>query len=280
MGLGDKLIINVALTGMVPTKRDNPAVPISAAEIAEDVKRCYDLGASLFHIHARNPDGTPTYRIEIFREIIEQIRLRTRDVIVCVTTSGRVHNEFEKRSQVLDLTNEYKPEMASLTLGSMNFPKEASVNTPATIQSLAEKMNEKKIVPELEVFDMGMIDYSKFLLAKKILKPPLYYNLLLGSLGTIQATPLNLAMMVNSLPAGATWGAAGIGRYQFQMNALAIAMGGNVRVGLEDSLFMDAEKKDPATNARLVERLVNLGRASGREPATTAESRAIIGLKK
>jgi uncharacterized protein (DUF849 family) len=161
----------------------------------------------------------------------------------------------------------------------MNFPKEASVNSPTMIQSLAAKMNERGIVPELEIFDMGMIDYSRFLLSKAILKPPLYYNLLLGSLGTIQATPLNLATMVNSLPEGATWAAAGIGTYQFPMNALAIAMGGHVRVGLEDSIYMDAEKKLPATNPSLVERLVIVARAIGREPATPAEARAIIGLK-
>jgi len=134
-------------------------------------------------------------------------------------------------------------------------------------------------VPELEAFDMGMIEYSKYLLDKKIIKQPLYYNLLIGSLGTIGATPLNLAMMVNSLPAQSTWAAAGIGKFQFSMNALAITMGGHVRVGLEDNLFMDAEKKDPATNARLVERLVKLGRAAGREPATSADAKAMIGLK-
>lgn len=279
MALSDKLIINVALTGMIPSKKDNPSVPISTDEIVDDVKRCHDLGASIFHIHARNPDGTPTYRIEVFQEIIERIRSRVSDVVLCVTTSGRVYNEFEKRSQVLDLAGALKPEMASLTLGSMNFPKEASVNSPTMIQSLATKMNERGIVPELEIFDFGMIDYSRFLLSNAILRRPLYYNLLLGSLGTLQATPLNLAMLVNSLPEGATWSAAGIWTYQFPMNALAIAMGGHVRVGLEDSIYMDAEKKSLATNPSLVERLVAVARAIGREPATPVEARAIIGLK-
>jgi 3-keto-5-aminohexanoate cleavage enzyme len=279
MNNNDKLIINVALTGMVPKKEDNPAVPISPDEIADDVKRCYDLGASIFHIHARDLDGTPTWRIEVFREIAQKIKLKAPDIVFCVTTSGRLYNEFEKRSQVLDLINPMKPEMSSLTLGSMNFPKQASVNSPEMIQSLAKRMQERGIQPELEAFDMGMIDYSKYLIEKKILKVPLYYNLLLGSLGTIQATPMNLIMLVNSLPEGATWAAAGIGKYQFPMNSLAITMGGNVRVGLEDSIFMDAEKKDPASNPRLVERLVRLGRAVGREPATPAETRTIIGLK-
>ncbi len=280
MNLNDKLIINVALTGMIPMKGDNPAVPISPDEIADDVKRCYDLGASIFHIHARDPDGTPTYRIEVFREIAERIKSRVPDIIFCVTTSGRLYNEFEKRSQVLDLTDPMKPEMASLTLGSMNFPKQASVNAPEMIQSLAKRMNERGIQPELEAFDMGMIDYSKYLIEKEIVKAPYYYNLLLGSLGTIQATPLNLALMVNVLPEGSTWAATGIGKSQFPINASAITMGGHVRVGLEDSIFMDADKKDPATNPRLVERLVQLARAVGREPTTPEESQEIIGIQK
>jgi len=125
---------------------------------------------------------------------------------------------------------------------------------------------------------MGMIDYAKWLIKSELLKRPLYFNLLLGSLGTIQASPFNLAMMVNSLPEGATWAATGIGSSQFPINALAITMGGHVRVGLEDSLFMDAGKKDLASNPRLVERLVRLARMVGREPASTEETRKIIGL--
>jgi len=278
MSLADKLIVNVALTGMIPQKEDNPAVPYSPKEIAEDIKRCYDLGATIFHVHARSSDGLPTYKIDRYREIAEKIRSSCPDVIFCVTTSGRLYNEFEKRSQVLDLLDPMKPEMASLTLGSMNFAQQASVNTPEMIQALLKKMNDRRICPELEVFDMGMIDYAKWLIKSELLKRPLYFNLLLGSLGTMQATPLNLAMMVNSLPEGATWAATGIGSSQFQINALAITMGGHVRVGLEDSLFMDAGKKDLATNPRLVERLVGLARMVGREPASTEETRKIIGL--
>ena len=278
MPLKDKLILNLALTGMVPKKSDNPSVPISPDEIAEDVRRCFDLGVSIFHIHARDADGTPTYRAEAFCKIIEHIKRSVPEAILCVTTSGRVYRDFEQRSEVLALSGSLKPDMASLTLGSMNFPNESSINAPEMIKSLAETMNARGIVPELEVFEMGMIDYSKFLLRKSILRPPLYYNLLLGSLGTIQATPLNLALMVNGLPEGAIWSAGGIGVYQFPVNALAIAMGGHVRVGLEDSLFMDAEKHDPATNPRLAERLVKVAKAMGREPATPAEARQIIGL--
>ena len=275
----DKLIINAALTGMVPTKAHNPHVPICPEEIAADVLRCYNAGASIFHLHARDQEEKPTYRIKVYREIVRKVREQCPDdLILCLTTSGRVFNTFEKRSQVLDLSASLKPDMASLTLGSMNFPQQASVNAPSMITSLAEKMKDRGIVPELEVFELGMIDYSKYLIRKKVLGTPLYYNLLLGSLGTTSATPLNLAMMVNALPEGATWAATGIGRFQFPVNTMAITMGGHVRVGLEDAVYMNAEKTDLATNVRLIERLVNVARAVGREPASAEEARQIIGI--
>lgn len=272
------LVVNAALTGMVPTKADNPALPVTPAEIAADAEACLEAGASIVHVHARDADGAPTYRADVYREIVAGIRERRPDAIVCVSTSGRVFKELEQRAEVLDLDGELKPELASLTLGSLNFPREASVNDPATIRGLAERMAERGIVPELEVFDLGMVDYARYLLERGILRPPLYFNLLLGSLGTLAATPLHLALLVEALPEGSTWGAAGIGRFQLDVNALAIAMGGHVRVGLEDSLFLDAAKERPATNPALVERLVRIARACEREPATPAEARALLGL--
>ena len=280
MSYSDKLIINVALTGMIPQKEDNYAVPISPDEIADDIKRCYELGATIFHVHARTTEGLATHKIDKFREIAEKIKSSCPEAIFCVTTSGRLYNEFEKRSQVLDLPDPLKPDMASLTLGSMNFAQQASINTPQMIQSLLKKMNDRKICPELEVFDMGMIDYAKFLIKSELLKEPLYFNLLLGSLGTIQATSFNLAIMVNSLPEGSTWAATGLGKSQYKINALAITMGGHVRVGLEDSLYMGVDKSNLATNPRLVERLVQLARIVGRDPASPEETRKIIGLQR
>ncbi len=275
---GSRLIINVALTGMVPTKRDSPYVPISAREIAEDCRRCRDLGATIFHLHARDADGTPTYRLEVYREIVGAVRQSCPDSIVCVSTSGRMFKTFEERAEVLDLSGDLKPDMASLTLGSMNFPKQVSINDPTMIARLAEKMRAREILPELEVFDAGMVDYAKYLIERGVVGGPIYLNLLLGSLGTLSATPLNLAFLVQALPAGATWAAAGIGRYQFSMNSLAITMGGHVRVGLEDNLYMNASKTQLATNPALVARLVTLARAAEREPASADEARALIGL--
>ncbi|HXG76087.1 MAG TPA: 3-keto-5-aminohexanoate cleavage protein [Gaiellaceae bacterium] len=272
------LLVNAALTGMVPTKADNPAVPITPEEIAEDAERCVRAGASVVHLHARDRDGRPTYERAVYAEIVAAVRERCPDVLVCVSTSGRLWPELEKRAAVLDLEGALKPDLASLTLGSLNFPTQASVNEPATIRGLAERMAERGIVPELEVFDLGMVDYLRFLLDRGVLRPPLYVNLLLGSLGTIAATPLNLALLVQALPEGATWSATGIGRFQFRVNALAIASGGHVRVGLEDNLWLDEEKTQPATNAALVERLVGVARACGRTPATPAQARELIGL--
>ena len=272
------LIVNAALTGMVPTRRDSASVPLTPEEIAADAERCVLAGASIVHLHARDDDGTATYRAEIYAEIVTRVRDRCPDVVVCVSTSGRVFKTFEERSDVLDLDGDLKPEMASLTLGSLNFPKQASVNEPDMIRRLAERMAERGIVPELEVFDVGMLDTASYLIGRDVLRTPFYVNLLLGSLGTLSATPFNLALLVEKLPPGTTWAAAGIGRFQFPMNALAITMGGHVRVGLEDNLWLDVEKTRPATNVALVERIVRLAQAAERDIATPAQARELIGL--
>jgi uncharacterized protein (DUF849 family) len=214
----------------------------------------------------------------VYAEILAKVRAAAPEVILCVTTSGRLFSDFERRSQVLDLDGEARPEMASLTLGSLNFPQQASVNEPDVIRRLAERMAERGIVPELELFDFGMADYARYLIDRGILRPPFYANLLLGSLGTLSASAYNLAALVRALPDGTTWAAAGIGRFQFWVNSMAVTMGGHVRVGLEDSLYLDPGKREPATNEALVRRVVTLAHAAGREIATPAEARALIGI--
>ena len=272
------LIINAALTGMIPTKADNPAVPVTPDEIAEDARRCVEAGAAIVHLHARDEDGRPTYRKEVYAEIIQAVRERSPEVIVCVSTSGRTFKTLEERADVLELEGDVKPELASLTLGSLNFPQQASVTDPQMIHDLAERMNQRGIVPELEVFDFGMADYAKFLLERDVLRLPLAFNLLLGSLGTLSATAVNLATLAAALPEGSTWAGAGIGRFQFFVNSLAIAMGGHVRVGLEDNLWLDVRKERPASNRELVDRLAQLARAVERKIATPAQARSMIGL--
>lgn len=274
----EPLIINLAATGMVPTRADNAAVPLTPDEIADDCRRCVAAGASIVHLHARDAEGRPTSRREIYREVVARVRRAAPDVVICVSTSGRVVRALDERADVLDLDGDEKPDMASLTLGSMNFPRQASINEPETIRGLADRMRERGIVPELEVFDVGMLDYARYLIDRDVLREPFYFNLLLGSLGTLAATPLHLALLVEKLPAGATWAAAGIGRYQLAMNAMAVTMGGHVRVGLEDNLFMDAAKHHPATNLALVERVAGVARAIGRPLATPVETRQRLGL--
>lgn len=274
----DKLIINLAPTGMVPTTADNSSVPVDLGTIAADAAACRTAGASMIHLHARDENQAPTWRSDIYREIVIAVREKCPDVIVVVSTSGRTHGAFEQRSDVLNLDGKAKPDMASLTLGSLNFPKQASLNEPSMIRRLADTMRDRGIVPELEVFDFGMLDYAKYLIDRGVLREPFYFNLLLGSLGSLSATPFNLASLVMQLPQAATWAAAGIGRFQLAMNSLAVVTGGHVRIGLEDNLFMDAGKTRPASNCELVKRIASVAQAVERPVATPLEARAIIGL--
>jgi 3-keto-5-aminohexanoate cleavage enzyme len=263
---------------MVPRKEDNPYLPVSPREIAEDLRRCYDLGVSMVHLHARDEQEDPTWAPERFEEIIGEIKTISRDLIIVVTTSGRNWPQLEKRSASMTIGGANKPDMASLTLGSMNFPRQASVNPPEVIKGLAQNMQQYGVIPELEIFEAGMIDYANYLIRKDLLRPPYYFNLLLGSLGTMALNAANIGLMINALPPGATWALAGIGRYQLAANTMAIALGGHVRVGLEDNPYYDWAKKTPASNPRLVERVLRIARELGREPATPDEARKMIGL--
>jgi 3-keto-5-aminohexanoate cleavage enzyme len=271
----EQLIINAAITGMVPMPADNPSVPITVRQIIAEARRCAEAGASIVHVHARGEDGTPTWHREVYQEIIEGIRSHCPELIISGSTSGRLWSDFEKRSALLDC----RPDLASLTPGSMNFPTNASVNPPQIVCQLATAMKQHGVMPELEFFEIGMIDYVRdYMIPRGFLAAPFYANLLLGSLGTLAASARNLVHMVDALPPRTVWAAAGIGRFQSQANNLAITMGGHVRVGLEDNLWMDTEKTDPATNARLIERVVRVAEAVGRPIASPASARKILGL--
>jgi uncharacterized protein (DUF849 family) len=270
----EPLIINAALTGMVPMRANSPHVPITPDEIIADARRCRDAGATILHLHAREADGTPTFKREIYAEIFAGVRAECPEVLISGSCSGRLFCEFWQRSAVLD----EMPDLGSLTLGSLNFPTQASVNAPEMIQKLALAMKDRGIIPELEIFDLGMADYCQFLLEKEIIQRPLYANILLGSLGMAAATPENLCAIVRALPRGTVWAATGIGRFQFFVNSLAVAMGGHVRVGLEDALYYDWKTKSLATNAGLIDRVVRLARAAGREVASAGQARRIMQL--
>ena len=274
------LIINFTPTGMIPTKDMTARVPVAPAEIVEQVLEVAAMGVNMVHLHAREPEtGLPTYKKEIYAEIIGGIREKNKDLVIGVSTSGRDFFEFEKRSEVLDLEGELKPDLGSLTLSSLNFNKQASVNSPEMIQGLVRKMMEKGIRPELEAFDLGMINYSKYLIDKGWIEPPYYFNLILGNIACAQANMLSLGLMINELPEGAIWSVGGVGDSQLRMNAMAIVAGGGVRVGLEDNIWYDANRTRLASNRDLVERVIHIATAMGRQPCTQRKTRERLGLE-
>jgi 3-keto-5-aminohexanoate cleavage enzyme len=273
-----KVIINAALTGMVPTRDMNPHVPLTPSEIAADAERVYRLGASIVHVHARDGDGRPSGDREIYREIIRRIRDRCGDMVITVSLSGRRVRDPRKRMQVLELDGDAKPDMASLMMGSLNMGKDYSLNQHEVILLFLTSMEEAGVEPELECFDLGMIDYCAYLYERGYLRGGKYANLVLGSLGGLSASAKNLVHMVDALPDGILWGATGIGATAFSIQCMALAMGGHVRVGLEDCLYMDEEKKEVATNEKLVRRVRSAAHAMGREVAAPGEVRSLLGL--
>ena len=273
------LLINFCPTGMIPTKSMTPHVPVSAAEVIEDACRALELGASIVHLHAREADGKPTYRADLYERMILGIRDEHPDAVVCVSCSGRNFPEFERRSEVLELTGRARPDMASLTLTSLDFPTGTSQNSPDMVVALAGKMVANGVKPELECFDFGMVSAANQLIGRKLLgKPPFYFNLLFGSRYSVPATARHLANLLVDLPEPSVWSAAGIGLFQLPMNTLAIAMGGHCRTGLEDNIYGDFSRERLATNEQLVRRLVGLSEMFGRPVATHQQARQMLGL--
>jgi 3-oxoadipate:acetyl-CoA acetyltransferase len=274
----EPLIVNAALTGMVPRRATVPHVPVTAEQIVADAVACVDAGAAILHLHARRPDESPAWERDAYRAFITAIREQRPEAVICVSTSGRDVSELERRADVLALDSDARPDMASLTLGSLNFRDVASVNTPQMIRALAERMADVGIRPEVEVFDTGMAYLAHTLRADGLLRDPIYVNVLLGSPNTAPARIADLASLVAALPDGAVWAAAGIGAFQLKMNAIAIFAGGHVRTGLEDNAHFDHATRSPATNAELVARVVELARIAGRPVSTPEQTRAAIGL--
>jgi uncharacterized protein (DUF849 family) len=274
----NKFILNFTPTGLIPTKEMTPHVPITPEEIAQQVLDVADLGINMVHLHAReSANSEPTYKKELYAGMIRAIRKQDKNLILCVSTSGRFHGEFEKRSECLDLDGDLRPDFASLTLSSANFNNQASINTPQTIQLLARKMLERRIRPELEVFDFGMINYAKYLIKKGFITPPYYFNLILGNIACAQADMLHLGLMIKELPEGSIWSAGGVGDYQLKTNIMSILSGGGVRVGIEDNIWYDTERTKLATNRELVERIVSIAQSLGYSPYTPREARTILG---
>ncbi len=275
----EKLIINLCPTGMIPTREMTPHLPQTPDEIICDIDACFRHGLGMVHLHARDENGLPTYKKEAYAAIIEKIRSKFPDLVIVVSTSGRTFSEFEQRSDVLELTGDQKPDMASLTLSSVNFNKIASVNSPDMIINLAAKMQEKGIKPELEIFDLGMVNYAHYLIKKGLLTPPYYFNIILGNIATAQARLLPLGLIVSELPDNSIWSLGGVGDCQSVMNAFGTIIGDGVRVGIEDNIWYDSQRSRLATNEQLVSRVVKIAATLGRQIAPPEEVRQRLALR-
>ena len=273
-------ILDFAPTGMIPTKEMTPYVPVTVQEIVEEVHEAIEIGITLVHLHARDEQtGEPTYKAEVYEKIIAGIRKFSSDLIICVSLSGRSFSEFEKRADPLRLEGGVKPDMGSLTLSSVNFNKQASVNDPSMIQALSREMKRRGILAELEAFDSGMINYVRYLEGKGLLERPHYFNLILGNIACAQADLLHIGVMLRDLPPNSLWSAGGVGDYQLMMNSIAIATGGGVRVGIEDNIWYDQSRTKLARNADLIRRIHSLAEVNEREIMKPAELRGLLNLE-
>lgn len=271
-----KIIINLCPTGVIPSKTMTPNVPISPIEIANEVYQLYLLGVQMVHIHARDNDGENTNDKNVYREIIKLIREKCPDIIICASLTGRVNNTFESRSDVLNLEKEYLPDMGSLTLSSLNFVQNASINSPDMIMKLLKKMNSVGVKPELEVFDVGMINYAKYLISKGLLKPPYYFNIILGNLFSAQNNPSDLSSLISALPSNSYFSIGGIGNYQLGSNIAGVLYADGIRLGLEDNLYFDSARTTLASNKSLVERIKNICYQYERPLYTPRELRELL----
>jgi uncharacterized protein (DUF849 family) len=268
-------IITVAITGSLPRKKDNPAVPITVEEQIESTQAAFESGAALAHLHVRNDDETPTSNPDRFALLQEGLRKHCPGIIVQFSTGGR-SGKGSERGGMLHL----RPDMASLATGSCNFPAIIYENHPDLIVELARKMREHGIKPEIEVFDLSMMYQALRLADEGLLARPLHVQFVFGVKNAMPAIRQVLAFEVGELlrmMPDATWTAAGIGRHQFEVNRWSLELGGHCRTGLEDNVRWDRTRLAPS-NAALVRRVAELCSEYGRHPASPAEARAILGL--
>lgn len=274
------LIVSAAITGLATTRERVPHVPLTAEEIADDAARCFAAGAAVVHLHVRDGDGRPEWRRDAYAAVIPSLRRRCPGIVVCATTSGRAGATPDQRADVLELEGPALPDLASLTLGSLNFHSGASVNEIATVEDLARRMAARGVVPELEIFDLGMAHLACRLDRDGLVPDGAPANLLLGFPNGAPADARSLVALVDALPASVgPWAAAGFGAYQRPAGMLGAALGGGIRTGLEDNPFLDHRARTPATNVQLVERAVAQAHAAGRTVATPAQARAALGLE-
>ncbi|MHB8951183.1 MAG: 3-keto-5-aminohexanoate cleavage enzyme [Rhodoferax sp.] len=269
----DKLIITAALSGAEVTREQQPALPVTPEEIGLAAEECFQAGASIVHVHARLPDGTPTQDKEIYRQIIAAVRARC-DVIVQVSTGGAVGMTPQERLAPVTL----QPEMATLSMGSVNFGGDVFMNHPADMVVFLQAMQRHGVKPELEIFDTGMLSTALRWLTKGVLSGPQHFDFVLGIPGGMAGTPEALMYLKAQLPPGSTWTVAGIGAAQLPLGTLAVVLGGHVRVGFEDNVYY-RKGELASSNAQLVARIARISRELDRAVATPDEARNILGLR-
>jgi 3-keto-5-aminohexanoate cleavage enzyme len=270
----DKLIITVAGVGAETTKEAQPALPVSAEEIGIDAARCREAGASMYHLHVRRSDGSPTQDREVFAAAIMEIRKRT-DIIIQTSTGGAMGMTADERLQPLELD----PEMASLTTGTANFGDDVFFNDTALMTEFYQRMQKKGVRPEFEIFEAGQMDNAVKLVKKFGPAGPLmHWDFVLGVPGSMSGEPRNLMFLVDRVPPGSTWTCTGIGRWHMPMTMTALALGGNVRLGFEDNVFYHKGVLAEG-NAALVGRVARLAKEWDRETATPDEARQTLKLR-
>jgi 3-keto-5-aminohexanoate cleavage enzyme len=275
--LKNKRIITVALTGAYPGKSENPNVPVSPEEIAEDAYKCWKAGAAIAHIHVRDDEGKASMSHEKFRRAVQLLRAKKDcDIVINLTTSGSTKpltNE-DRTGHIVELL----PEMASFDAGSMNWQNTTVfMNSPEFLEYLGNKLNEINVKPEIEIFDAGMIYNAQYYLKKGILKAPMHFQFVLGVAGGSKATVQNLVYLHSLLPEGCTWSALGIGREHLPILYTTLALGGHIRVGMEDNVMYSATELATG-NTQFVERAKRIIEDFGCEAATPEEARQILGL--
>jgi len=270
------VIITVAITGAIPRKKDTPAVPVTTTEQIESTHEAYEAGASLVHVHVRDPgDESPSSDPGLFAEVQKGVRKHCPDMIIQFSTGGRGRDQ-SARGAMLKL----RPDMASLATGSVNFPNGIYENPPEFVEGLARTMMEYRIKPEIEVFDLAMLYNAARLVEKGLLEAPPHMQFVLGIPNALPAKRSVIEFLISELEGaipGATWTAAGIGRHQSEVSRWCLELGGHCRTGLEDNIKFDRDRL-AVSNAELVGQVVAMCDEYNRLPATPAEARSILGL--
>ncbi len=270
--MSNPVVLTAALTGPIATKADNPHLPCSPTEIAAAAAQASAAGASVVHLHLRDEQGLPTADLDVARRVVSLVA-EACPALIQLSTGVGLKVSYEDRARLVEV----RPQMATLNVCSMTFGSGEFRNPPDQVRRLAARMRELEIRPEIEIYDTGHLDFALQLLKEDLLAPPLQFSVVMGVVGGIAATPANLVSLLGRVPEGCIWQVIGIGRHNLPMTAIGLAMGGNARTGMEDTLML--RRGVPATgNGELVERLAGLARALERTPATPEEARQLLRL--